>query len=177
MIRAAIVTVSDRAAAGLRRDLSGPAVERALQALKVRVVARRTVPDERAVVRHTLRTLAEHADLIITTGGTGVAPRDVTPEATRDVIDREAPGLAEAMRSAGLKQTPRAALSRGVVGTIGRTLIVNLPGSPRGAAENLQAILDVIPHAIDLLRGAGEHGQAPAAHSQRRLKRGTAPDA
>jgi len=155
-IRLAILTVSDTGAAGRRRDASGPAVERALKAIDARVVVRRIVPDDRAVIRHALRACVAQADLVVTTGGTGLSPRDVTPDATRDVIDREVPGLAEAMRAEGLRHTPRAALSRAVVGTVGTSLIVNLPGSPRGVTENLAAIIDAIPHALETLRGVGE---------------------
>jgi molybdopterin adenylyltransferase len=158
------VTISDRASAGVYADRSGPEIERLLREqfgdATQFVVA--VIPDEREQISARLRELAdrERCDLIVTTGGTGIGPRDVTPEATRTVIDREAPGLAEAMRAASLAITPHAMLSRAIAGMRGTTLIVNLPGSPKAAVENLRTILPVLPHAIELLRddpGAEAH--------------------
>jgi molybdopterin adenylyltransferase len=156
MIQVGILTVSDRSARGERPDLSGPAlagtvVERLPGAA---VVVMDIVPDEQPLISARLMAWADDLalDLILTTGGTGFAPRDITPEATLAVIHREAPGLAEAMRAASLLVTPHAMLSRAVAGMRGRTLIVNLPGSPRGASENLATILPVLPHVVELLR-------------------------
>ncbi len=156
---AAILTTSDKAAAGQRTDTSGDAIREMLSSLDVTVERYEVVPDERAAISGRLMAWADEAglDLIVTTGGTGLGPRDVTPEATRDAIDYEAPGLAEAMRLEGLKHTPMAMLSRAVVGVRGRTLIVNLPGSPKGVRENLSVLLPVLPHALELLRGHTEH--------------------
>jgi molybdopterin adenylyltransferase len=153
MIRAVVITVSDSASRGEREDLSGPAVVSELQSLKADVVATEVVPDERNEIAARLRYYADGglANLIVTTGGTGLGPRDVTPEATRDVIEREAPGLAELMRAESLKITPLAALSRSVCGARGRALIINLPGSVRGARENLAAIIRTLSHAVSLL--------------------------
>jgi molybdenum cofactor synthesis domain-containing protein len=153
IIKAVVLTISDSASRGEREDLSGPAVVAELQPLKAEIVATEILPDERAQIAERLRHYADagEANLIITTGGTGLAPRDVTPEATKDVIEREAPGLSELMRSESLKITPLAALSRAVCGTRNRALIVNLPGSVRGARENLAAIARTLPHAVALL--------------------------
>jgi molybdenum cofactor synthesis domain-containing protein len=152
-IRAVVLTISDSASRGEREDQSGPAVAAELQSLKAEIVAAEILPDEREQIAARLRHFADAgaANLIVTTGGTGLSPRDVTPEATRDVIEREAPGLAELMRAESLKITPLAALSRSVCGARARTLIVNLPGSVRGARENLAAIVRLLPHAISLL--------------------------
>ncbi|HYY07945.1 MAG TPA: MogA/MoaB family molybdenum cofactor biosynthesis protein, partial [Actinomycetota bacterium] len=160
--RAAVLTVSDGVSNGTRPDGSGDAAEELLRDSGFEVAERRVVADDRSAIEPALMELAGANRLVVTTGGTGFGPRDVTPEATRAVIDREAPGLAELMRSIGLSQTPMAALSRAVAGALGGTLIVNLPGSPKGVRESLGAVLPVIPHAVELLGGAtGEH---PTGH-------------
>jgi molybdopterin adenylyltransferase len=155
---AAVLTVSDGVAQGTRDDESGRAVAEALEAAGYEVGQREVVPDERADIERAVGSLARAAALVVTTGGTGFGPRDVTPEATLSVIDRQAPGLAEAMRAAGRAGTPMADLSRGVAGILGSTLVLNLPGSPGGAVESLEAVLPVLPHALDLLGGKAVHG-------------------
>lgn len=151
-MKVAVLTVSDRASAGVYADGSGPAVEAALTGHEI--VDRVVVPDDVRTIADTLRTWADEGgiDLILTTGGTGLGPRDVTPEATRSVIGREAPGIAEAMRAHGRAVTPYAALSRQVAGARGTCLIVNLPGSPKAAVESLDAVLEILPHAVEMLR-------------------------
>jgi molybdenum cofactor synthesis domain-containing protein len=156
MRRAAVITASDGAAAGVREDASGAAVEARLSATGYEVT-RVLVPDDMDRIRATLVAAAVDHDLVVTTGGTGLTPRDVTPQATRGAIDYEVPGLAEAMRAAGRAITPLADLSRGVVGVRGRTLIVNLPGSPKGALESLAAIEAVLDHALETLAGPFDH--------------------
>lgn len=152
-VRFGILTLSDRSARGERDDVSGPALARLIEAENWTVAKQSLLPDDESAIRAILSEWADSGelDVILTTGGTGFAPRDVTPEATRAVIDREAPGLAEAMRAASLKITPHAMLSRVVTGIRKKTLIINLPGSPKGAVENLQVVLPVLPHAIQLL--------------------------
>ena len=162
MIHAAVLTISDSVTAGTRVDRSGPAVRDRLEQLGWQVSLMDVLPDERAQISARLAALADSGQMsaIFTTGGTGVALRDVTPEATRAVIDREIPGLGEHMRGRGLKATPLAVLSRAIAGTRGRVLIVNLPGSPKGAVESLDAIVEVVPHVLELLRGHTEHAAA-----------------
>ena len=162
MIHAAVLTISDSVTAGTRVDRSGPAVRDRLEKLGWQVSLMDVLPDERAQISSRLAALADGGQMsaIFTTGGTGVALRDVTPEATRAVIDREIPGLGELMRARGVKATPLAVLSRAIAGTRGRVLIVNLPGSPKGAVESLDAIVEVVPHVLELLRGHTEHAAA-----------------
>jgi len=163
-VRLGILTISDRAARGERADASGPVIrDFAVDRLGGEVAAQTVIPDEFATIRDTLIEWCDQRslDLILTTGGTGFSPRDVTPEATRAVIEREAPGLAEAMRAASLTVTPHAMLSRAVCGIRGRALIINLPGSPKAVTENLETIAPALPHAVQLLHDAPE---AEAGH-------------
>ena len=156
-ITAAVVTVSDSCSRGEREDKSGPAVAQLLEKLNFSVTAREVVPDDTTHIEDVLMRLAEHVQFIVTTGGTGIALRDVTPEATRRICDRLIEGVAERMRAEGVKKTPVAALSRGVCGVRGKALILNLPGSPNGAVESLDAVANLIPHAVDLLNGKTDH--------------------
>jgi molybdopterin adenylyltransferase len=156
MKRALVITASDRVSEGVREDTSGIGVGERLEALGF-TVQRAVLPDEREALAKVLRASAETHDLIVTTGGTGLTPRDVTPQATRDAIDYEVPGLAEAMRAAGRATTPFADLSRGVVGVVGQSLVVNLPGSPKGALDSLAAIEGVLDHALETLAGPHDH--------------------
>ncbi len=162
-MRAAVLTVSDRSAHGEREDASGPALVAILEAHEWLVAKTAIVPDEPELVRARLREWADSGeiDLILTTGGTGLSPRDRTPEATLEVLERLAPGLAEAIRAVGMRQTPHAMLSRGVAGARRTTLIVNLAGSPKAAKEGLEVILPALPHAVALLSGRPE---AEAGH-------------
>jgi molybdopterin adenylyltransferase len=154
---AAVVTVSDSSSRGERADLGGPAVAAVLEKRNFRIVAREIVPDEESAIRDALIRLSEQARFVVTTGGTGVAPRDVTPEATRAVCDRLMEGIAERMRSEGAKTTKFAALSRAVCGVRGQSVILNLPGRPSGAVESLEAVVDLIPHILQLLGGNTKH--------------------
>ncbi len=154
---AAILTVSDSAAAGRREDVSGPAVRAALEAKGFRVVASTIIKDDQTNIEVALMEMCHQAQLIVTTGGTGIAERDVTPEATRSVADRIVDGIGERMRSEGSRKTPLAALSRGVCAVRGKCLILNLPGSPTAAVESLAAVIDILPHALELLAGKTAH--------------------
>jgi molybdenum cofactor synthesis domain-containing protein len=154
---AAVITVSDSCSRGERVDLSGPAAAEVLERFHFRVVERQVVPDDLIQLQNLLIRLAREVQFIVTTGGTGIAARDVTPEATRAVCDRLLDGVAERMRSEGVKKTAFAALGRGVCGVRGTSLILNLPGSPTGAGESLESVVELIPHALDLLQGKTGH--------------------
>jgi len=157
MLRAAVLTVSDSCFEKKRRDESGPALCRALERSGAVIVARDVVGDESAAIARKFRSYVKKykVDLVLSTGGTGVGPRDVTPEATRRVVKIEIPGLVELMRSENFRKTRRAALSRGLAGVAGKTLIINLPGSPKGAVESFEAIADLLEHALSMIRGEG----------------------
>jgi molybdopterin adenylyltransferase len=157
VLTAAVVTVSDSCARGERVDLSGPAVAEFLKKLGFRVVANQVVQDDSMQIQNALVHLALEVRFIVTTGGTGIAPRDVTPEATEAICDRLIDGIGERMRLEGAKKTVFAALSRGVCGVREKTLILNLPGSPSGAVESLEVVMDLIPHALNLLEGKTQH--------------------
>ncbi len=163
MFTAGILTISDKGSRGERQDKSGEAIREILSSMDVRIVNYDIIPDEKELIVEKLVKWADEDDLdvVITTGGTGLTPRDVTPEATLSVVDRVVPGFAEAMRVESLKKTPHAMLSRAVVGTRGQCLIINLPGSPRAVRECLEVILPALPHAVDTLKDrAGECGTA-----------------
>ncbi len=155
---AAILTVSDSCARGEKKDLSGPAVEDALKRRGFHVTARGLAADDSSTIQKKLIEMCWSARLVVTTGGTGIAPRDVTPEATRAVCERLVEGIAEQMRAGGTRKTRFAALGRGVCGVRGTSLILNLPGNPAGAVESLDAVADLLPHALELLAGKTEHG-------------------
>ncbi len=173
--RALVVTASDQVAAGRREDASGEGVARRLEAGGF-IVERRAVADEAWAIEQVLVDGSNAFPLIVTTGGTGLTPRDVTPQATRAVIDYEVPGIAEAMRADGRRSTPFAALSRGLVGVRGRTLIVNLPGSPKGALESLETVIPLLDHALETIAGPFDHGRARAG-GRRDLPPGTREEA
>lgn len=162
-MKTGILTISDKGARQERVDTSGPAVAEVLKGIGAVIDKYEIIPDEINVIAQKLVEYADdlHLDLVITTGGTGVAPRDVTPDATRMVIEKEIPGMAEAMRTESLKKTPHAVISRAIAGIRGRTLMINLPGSPRGATENLRAILSAIPHAVAKIQGDPADCAAP----------------
>ena len=155
MFRVAVVTISDKGYAGEREDVSGPLLADLLRTIGAEVVAQIIVPDEPAQIQQALIHLADdlQVDVVLTTGGTGFTPRDCTPEATRAVLEREAPGLAEVLRWEGYRRTPQAVLSRGVAGLRGRTLIINLPGSPRAVREGMEVLVPILPHAVQMARG------------------------
>jgi molybdopterin adenylyltransferase len=159
LIRATVITISDSTFAGTRADKSGPAVETRLRELGFQIVSHSVVPDDRQLIRDELVRLADggSTDVIFTTGGTGISERDVTPEATRDAIDREIPGFGERMRAEGVQFTLKSLLSRSLAGTRKQVLIINLPGSPGGAVQSLDAIVELVPHAVRLLHGETAH--------------------
>ncbi len=160
MMRVAVLTISDSAVAGTRPDRSGVALRERIEALGWQVASQHVLPDEAAQISAKLSELADGStvEVVLTTGGTGISTRDVTPEATRMVIDKEIPGVSELMRSEGRKSTPLAVLSRAVAGWRKSTLIINFPGSPKGAVESFDAVADLVPHIVDLLHGRTQHG-------------------
>jgi molybdopterin adenylyltransferase len=158
-IQGVVITVSDSASRGVREDESGPEACRILREAGFAVDGPVVVPDSRAFISARIREAAARASFVITTGGTGLAPRDVTPEATRDVVDREVPGIVEMLRAEGRKSTPASCLSRGAAGLVGRCLVVNLPGNPAAVREGLQALVPVLEHALRIAAGDTEHGE------------------
>jgi molybdenum cofactor synthesis domain-containing protein len=166
MIKAAVLTISDSGSRGEREDKSGEVIKEKLGHINAEVVAYEIVPDERKIISQTIRSFADRANLILTTGGTGVSPRDVTPEATRDVIERELPGFTEAMRAESFKVTTRSIGSRAVSGMYKGTLIINLPGSPKGVFECLDVVLEAIPHVLEVAGGnVSDCGKDAKPHS------------
>jgi molybdenum cofactor synthesis domain-containing protein len=164
VLTAAVVTISTKGAVGKRVDESGPAIRAALEAAGIKVVHTKLVADGVTPVGNAIREASQKSNVVVTSGGTGLSPNDMTPEATRRVIDREVPGIAEALRAHSLTKTPHGMLSRGVAGTIGATLIVNLPGSPTAALESLEVLIPVLAHAVELLAGeSGEGGHRKPA--------------
>ncbi|MEW6571537.1 MAG: MogA/MoaB family molybdenum cofactor biosynthesis protein [Nitrospirota bacterium] len=153
MISVAILTLSDKSSKGERKDSAGPLIADMLKSIGAEVKYYDILPDEKELIKEKLIEYAKEVDLVLTAGGTGLSPRDVTPDATLEVIEKQVPGVAEAMRAEGLKKTNRAMLSRAVSGVRGRCLIINLPGSPKAVKENLSVILDALPHAIEKLKG------------------------
>jgi molybdopterin adenylyltransferase len=166
MVQAVVITVSDSCSQGEREDLSGPAVVQELEAQGFDVAAPIVVPDEREAIGDAIREAATRARLVVTTGGTGIAPRDLTPEATQAVCDRLVPGIPELMRIEGRQRTLRAPLSRGVCGTIGTTLVLNLPGRPAGAVASLRTVAPLLSHALDLLAGETRHDDTEEEEDQ-----------
>ncbi len=156
MIKVAILTLSDKGSRGEREDLSGPAIRDVMKEIGAVVEHYEVIPDEKELIKEKLMEYSRKVDVILTTGGTGLSPRDVTPEATLEVIDREIPGMAEAMRTEGLKKTRRAMLSRAVAGVREKCLIVNLPGSLKAVKEGLEVLHEVIPHAVEKIKGSTE---------------------
>lgn len=171
-MKVGILTISDKGSRGEREDTSGPALKKMLAGIKAEVVQYRIVPDEKEAIIQTLKEWSDQGlHLILTTGGTGFSPRDNTPEATLAVIEKSAPGISEAIRFHGLKKTPRAMLSRAVAGIRRQTLIVNLPGSEKGARESLEAIIEVLPHAVETIRGLASECAAPFQGGQGKPRR------
>jgi molybdopterin adenylyltransferase len=156
-LSAAVITVSDSCFRGQRTDVSGPAVAEVLKKHKFTIIGTATVPDEQPAIQQAILSWVDRTGLVVTTGGTGIASRDVTPEATRSVCERLLEGVAERMRSQGAKKTPLAALSRAVCGVRGKSVILNLPGSPAGAVQSLESVIDLLPHALQLLGGNTSH--------------------
>jgi molybdopterin adenylyltransferase len=163
---AAVLTMSDKGSRGEREDLSGPAIGELVRGIGIEVTHYEIIPDEKVLIKERLIHYSKLVDIIFTTGGTGLSPRDVTPEATLEVIDREVPGIAETMRLEGLKKTRRAMLSRAVAGVRGRSLIINLPGSPKAIKEGLEAVLEVIPHAVEKIKGDSGDCAVPPDNSR-----------
>jgi len=154
MIKVAVLTLSDKGSKGEREDKSGPLIGKIIKKINGKIINYDILPDKKNLIKRKLLSLCNKADLILTTGGTGLSPRDITPEATLEVIKREIPGIAEAMRSKGIKKTPYAMISRAVAGVRGKTLIINLPGSPRAVKENLEVILPALSHAVEKIKGS-----------------------